>query len=463
MKTLRRFTPKTCITLVASLILSVFTINAQTILDSDTQSFRVAGYLRTGLGGSEGGDVMATFQIPGALNKFSLGNQADTYGEVEFDYRYFIDKESGKSIDAIWMVSYFERFGSEYAMFFHRAEQLYFRFNNLFNHGETIWAGKRFYNRRAIYMLDRQWLNPGQGGIGLGVENLFNISGSKEDIRFGVWQFRNKNVTSAYNGEVGTIYNYNFDIRWIHHPICENLNINAAINVAYRQRNFDLGYDGAWGFGAFGWIDYENGNITNTTALLFRQGATQPINHWTGKSDIENPLNNNIILNDLSKSYTVELNSEFLYDNKETFAINATFVGAIRNYGTTPHYAYTSTISLENIYDSESVEGYSDGKMFYWLALGVRPTYYLAKNFRLTAEVTQEFVNNRQLGVGGNMTRFTFSPELALSKGYFARPILRPAVSYARWNSGLEGYIGGDVYNDTTHGFTYSLQFEIWW
>lgn len=61
MKTIRRFTPKICIAFAASLILSVITINAQTILDSDTQSFRVAGYLRTGLGGSEGGDVMATF------------------------------------------------------------------------------------------------------------------------------------------------------------------------------------------------------------------------------------------------------------------------------------------------------------------------------------------------------------------------------------------------------------------
>ncbi len=435
--------------------------SAQTILDDNTQAFRVSGYLRTGIGKSEGGATQATFQMPGALNKFSLGNQADTYGEVEFDYTYFLDKERGKSIDAVWMISYFEPFGSDNNMMFNKSEQLYLKFNNLFNRGESIWAGKRFYDRHAIYMLDRQWLNPGQGGWSFGMENLLNISGSKEDIRFGFWQFRDEGVTSAYNAKVGDILNYNFDLRWIHHPISENLNINTAINLSYRQRNKNLGYKNAWGVGLFGWLDYESGYTTNTTAVLFRQGATQPVNHWIGKSEIENPYNNNIILNDINKSYTIEVNNDFLYDNKESFAFNATAVGAIRNHGTAPSYANEITPTLNTTYNN--VEGYSDGQMFYWLALGVRPIYYLGKNVRLATELTQEFVDNKQLGVSGNMTKITLTPELTLSKGYYSRPVLRPAVTYARWSNDLKGYIGGDVYNKDTDGFTFSLQFEIWW
>ena len=65
---------------------TTFNVKAQTIFEKVNHTFKTSGYLRTGVGRSEGGETQAHFQMPGAQNKYSLGNQADTYGELEFDY-----------------------------------------------------------------------------------------------------------------------------------------------------------------------------------------------------------------------------------------------------------------------------------------------------------------------------------------------------------------------------------------
>ena len=171
---------------------------AQTIIENDDHKFKVSGYLRTGVGRSEGNNTQAHFQMPGALNKYSLGNQADTYGELGFDYTHYLNKDKTKSIDAIWMTSIYENFGTKGKMNYNFTEQLYLRTNNLLGKGESIWIGNRFYDRRAIHMLDRQWINPGQKGWGVGIENLLNRT-TEEDLKFAMWGFKRKNVISYIN------------------------------------------------------------------------------------------------------------------------------------------------------------------------------------------------------------------------------------------------------------------------
>ncbi|MDO6425282.1 carbohydrate porin, partial [Saccharophagus degradans] len=79
--------------------------------------------------------------------KFSLGNQADTYGELEFDYTRYINKEKNQSIDVVWMTSFYEAFGTENEMQFDKTAQLYVRGNNLLGNKEVLWIGKRYYHR----------------------------------------------------------------------------------------------------------------------------------------------------------------------------------------------------------------------------------------------------------------------------------------------------------------------------
>lgn len=439
-------------------ICSVNNANAQTIFKTDYNELKVSGYIRTGIARENGGDTPVGLQMPGALNKFSLGNQPDTYTELEIDYMHYLDHNKTKSVEVRWMTSYYEAFKSKDHMNFNPTEQLYVRLNNLFNHGETIWFGKRFYDRYAIHMLDRQWLNPGQKTIGLGMENLLPESKSVgTDIKWGIWRFNRKDVISYKNQKEGNLENYTADVRLVKLPIGGDFKANFALNYVWRKANNKLGYKTNHGLGAFTWIDYLKGNISNTTALLYRKGSKITEDHWTGMSIIENSNNDQVVLNDLSKAYSIELNNNFLYDDKEKFAINGALMAVYKDLGTKP-----------KIYSDGSFTDYgnkSTGSTISWIGLGIRPMYYVCKQFRLTAEVTQEFINNKSMGAKGNMTKLAFTPEFSLSKGFYSVPVLRPYIAYARWSDELKGYIasGSEKFSKQTSGWMFGLQFEMWW
>lgn len=432
---------------------------SQTIFKTDCNQLKVSGYIRTGFARETGGATPVGLQMPGALNKFSLGNQPDTYTELEFDYLHYINNNRTKSIEVRWMTSYYEAFKTKDQMNFNPTEQLYVRLNNLQNRGETIWFGKRFYDRYAIHMLDRQWLNPGQKTIGLGMENLLPESKTiGTDIKWGIWRFdRSKDVISYLNQKKGNIENYTADVRLVKLPVGGNFKANFALNYVWRRANDELGYKTDHGLGAFTWLDYLKGNISNTAAFLYRKGSKITDNHWTGMSILENPGNDNIVLHDLSKAYSIELNNNFLYDDKEKFAINGILMAVYKDLGTKP-----------KMYTNGSFTDYgtkSTGSTIAWLGLGVRPIYYICKQFRLTVEVTHELIHNKSEGAKGNMTKLSFTPEFALSKGFYSVLVLRPYITYARWSDGLKGYIaaGSEKFSKKTSGLMFGLQFEIWW
>ncbi len=450
---------KTILFFIISFLCSIFismSAVAQTIVDNGTDKFRVTGYLRTGAGASEGGETQADFQMPGAVNRYILGNQADTYGELAFDYTHYLNSDKTKSLDAFWMVAAHAPYGAELNMSFNKTEQLYLKANNLLGKGESIWIGKRYYERQSIYMLDRFWLNPGQGGWGGGIENLLN-KGTDEDLKIAAWQLKNRDITSYLNSEQGDITTYTLDIRWVNKPISERANLNLALNFSHRMKSEELGYEARDGYGVFAWLDYTHKNITNTTALLFRHGSNISVNQWTGISQRENPYNDNLVTNDLNGAYSIEVNNNFLYDNEDNFAINAILMFVAQDYGTTPYYAEGRTRSY--IEDR--------GSMFFWASVGTRAMYYVSKYFRPTVELSYEYGRSEQLDTRGSLGKITFSPELSLNKGYFSRPVLRPFVNYALWSDGLKGHVGttpmGAPYGDKTDGFTYGVQFEIWW
>ena len=447
-------------------------LRAQTLAETDQYKFGVSGYIRTGIGYSEGKKTQAHFQMPGALNKFSLGNQADNYGEFEFDYTHYLNKDKSKSIDAVVMLAYYQDFGTDKSTSLSRTKQLYIRSNNLFGNGESIWVGKRYYHRQAIHLLDRQWINPGQEGPGMGIENLLH-NNTNEDLKFAAWSFAETGVNSFKNENQGNLDSYTFDARWVHKPISETSNLNIAVNYSYRAKNEVLGYKTRQGFGLFSWLDYKKKYITNTTAILFRQGANISIDHWTGVAQKENSGNDNIIRNDLRKAYTLEINNNFLYDDKDKFAFNGSFLALIRDYGTAP-YVYRA---IDNETSSSYISSMppptkpsltlGSGSMFYWLSLGGRFMYYISNQFKLSLELTHEYIHNEHIGVSGNLSKISFTPEFSLSKGFYSRPVLRPLITYAAWSDDLRGYIGttpvGAPFTNKTSGLTYGLQFEIWW
>lgn len=425
-------------------------MKAVPMVETNNYAFGISGYLRTGIGTSKGGKTQANFQAPGPQNKYSFGNQADTYGELEFDYTHYLNDDHSKWIDTVWMVSVYEPFDGDSS--FNKTEQLYIKGNNLFDNDIDVWFGKRFYERQAIHLLDRQWNNAGQGGVGLGVEDLLN-NDTDEDVKIALFQFQDDDITSFSNGETGNIQSYSLDTRWVHIPLSDTRKLNINASLSFRPEDEKLGYDAKYGAGLSIWQDYAKGYITDTTAIVIRQGADVPINHWDSGSEKENPGNDNIIRNDLDQAYCIELNNNFLYDD-ENWAFNGIILAQFRDYGEAPHaYGGPTAANL--------------GDQLIWLSLGGRGMYYVNDQFRLALELTNDYISNDQEDISGSLRKITFCPEFALGKGFYTRPVLRPFITYASWDDDLIGFVGtgpGDSpYGDENSAVTAGIQFEIWW
>jgi maltoporin len=428
-------------------------MKATPMVDTEDYAFGISGYLRTGIGTSKGGNTQAAFQAPGPQNKYSLGNQPDTYGELEFDYMQYLGPDKDKNIEAVWMVSGWEAFDSD-SMTYNLTEQLYGRANNLFGNEVDIWVGRRFFERQAIHMLDRQWNNPGQAGEGIGIEGLFGNKPGEHDLKITGFHFKDGDVTSYLNGNHDNLHTYALDARWVKFPLNDQWDLNASATYSVRVENENLGYETKHGLGVSTWLDYAEGDFSNQAGLVIRQGANVPINHWDSAAEKENPGNDGLIRNDLDEAYCIELNNNWLYDNKETWALNIVNILQFRDHGTAPHeYGSAADPNL--------------GSEEFWFSMGGRFIYYVAEQFRLSVQLSNDYVDNRQEDIKGHLSMIAFTPELSLAKGYYSRPVIRPFVTYARWSGDFEGYVGtgpgSAPYGMQTDGLTAGVQFEIWW
>lgn len=107
----------------------------------------VNGYLRTGIGWS-GGRQMVNFNAPESIHKFRLGNEANHYGELQFNYRYK-NKDSVNLYEVSYMMSKFIPYGSNDYKQFPETAQLYGKINKVIKNA-NLWVGKRYYDRRNV-------------------------------------------------------------------------------------------------------------------------------------------------------------------------------------------------------------------------------------------------------------------------------------------------------------------------
>ena len=82
-------------------------------------------------------------------------------------------------------------------------------------------------------------------------------------------------------------------------------------------------------------------------------------------------------------------------------------------------------------------------------------------------EVGLDYVDNEIIDAEGNLLKSTLALQLAKSRGYYSRPVLRLFGTYATWSDAFRGLIGnspGDApYGDDTSGWTIGTQIEAWW
>ncbi|WP_407498710.1 carbohydrate porin [Elizabethkingia anophelis] len=417
------------------------------------------GYFRTTIGESDGGGVMTNFIAPGALSRYRLGNEPNTYAELEIGYNHRLEKSSKRSFDVVLMLSGFSALGSGDSFNMNHVSQLYAKMNNAVGDAD-VWIGKRYYARRDYHIIDYFWYNPGQEAqVGMGVENIRGKD-HVDDISVALFSFENKDVRGlnvAEGGlERGILRSYTVDAKWGNIGLSENGSLSLWGRYSRRHSNKALGYSLTHGFGAGLWHDQRNilgGMGSNNFQFSYKKGSVISQSQYVGTPVYETFGDDHFQTYDLSKAYAVEFSDQLVYELDERYAFNALLLYRMEDRGIVSG-------------DSLGSGFFSRGRQVHWFSVGGRFLKYFHRHFNMALEVGSDYVNNQPIGRHGWLTKLTLAPQLSWDYGFYSRPVLRPFLTYALWSRSLIGAIGhgrGGVFSNVNRGFTYGLSFELFW
>jgi maltoporin len=405
---------------LGALVASAFATSAS------AQGIEFNGYLRTGVGGTSEGGNQACFS--GAFpirSKFRLGNECETYGEVQFGYGF--GKKDGAYGKYVLMLAVQNGDESDYSniedgSFTLANRQNYVQLGGIFGRGALqdakLWIGKRYYNRHDIHINDYfYWNNSGQG---VGIEDV-DAGGAK--MAFSYHQ----------NGGNGA-------------PVAAI----ASKRVSARMYGISTNPGGTLeGELVYLWGSTASDAPTSKGTMLF----------------LEHTQNNAFGLGGFNKLAVVfgnKLGSGFEWlptyaggdgadGNGSSFRVHEQLYFDLK--GTNWSGMFTTSYA-----QSDCCGG--DQK---WFNIGVRPQYNFSDNFGIATEVGYD---QGQSGNGptAKIAKLTVAPQFSLTNGFWARPVIRFFVTYAKWNSangdaGTQGVFGPGA----TDGLSYGAQVEAWW
>ncbi|MBT2622183.1 carbohydrate porin [Chryseobacterium sp. ISL-6] len=400
--------------------------------------FSINGYIRTGIGGTDGGQ-MVNFVTPENLHKFRLGNEANHYGELQFNYRYR-NKDSVNLYEVTYMMAKYIPFGSDGYKQFPETAQLYGKINKVVKNA-NIWLGKRYYDRRNVELLDYFWINSAQNSqIGLGLENYQIKNAGNLNLALIRFKYGNNNSHS-----------YAADLRYLDVPVSQFSKLNFLGQYSIETENKLMNTQKHNGYALGTWYTYSKKNITHTSTILFRKGSSITENGYTGKTIREYRDSKRIY--DLDKASSLDIINNFVYDDKRRHAIQASLTYQYRNFG-------TGDLDQNEIMMTDKASKN-------WMSVGFRYMYYINKYFNLALEAGNDYMKSDRSGLEGSLQKVTFSPQITLNYGYYSRPVFRPFITYAHWSESFKGITGESLLNNRlirkTQGVSIGLQLEMWW
>lgn len=429
---------------ILGLILSLVFLNgySQNIKNAGHSEWTSHGYLRTGIGGTCNGE-MVDFVTPNNLHKYRMGNEANHYAELQFDYHYN-DTKNKPLFEATYMMAKYIPYGDDYTIQFPQTTQLCGRINDVIDNAD-IWVGKRYYDRRNIELLDYFWLNSGKNSeVGFGIENI-NVG--KGILNISVFKFNNPTI---YQNNVYKRNALTLDIRRLDIPLGDNSKLNFLLQLNRTRKNEDLNLDNAYGAALGAWYTFNKNKINYTGSVIFRKGSSIMENIYSGNKTSE--IQNNIRIYDLSKASSLDITNNFLYDDKSKQAIQVSITYHYKDYG------------IGNVSNNIPI---NNERAYNWFSVGFRYLYYISKNFNLALEAGNDYVKDSKDKIEGSLQKITFSPQISWNYGYYSRPVLRPFITFSRWSNSFQGITGINKYNtqlvNKNEGVSYGLQLEIWW
>lgn len=283
-----------------------------------------------------------------------------------------------------------------------------------------VWIGKRFYNRHDIHMNDYYyWTNNGSGaGI--------------EEIKAGPVKLAFAYMQNSPNGQ----------------PLVDSSNNPTVAAKRYSMRFYDISF---------------TDNLKFEGELVAIQGSSpNPAGTKGSGQSLFLQLNQNGVLGGYN-NVAVVLGKDLGGDGFEwlpTYAGGGEAKASSFRIHDNLYFDFKGTNitgTATASYAKVTHPGQSD---LVWKSIGIRPQYNFTKNFSIAAELGHDQGENG--ASKPSLTKFTIAPQLALSPGAWARPVLRAFVTHANWNADAGTQANG-VFGTKTSGTTFGVQAEAWW
>ena len=316
--------------------------------------------------------------------------------------------------------------------------------------GYQIWAGKRFYQRKDIHILDLYYLN--NSGYGAGIEGIDVGMGN---LAFAVTKWANDG-TSDYNRNV-----YKLDARWNGIPVGPLGNLDASVIYAL----------------PFISEQQEANAVGNARANRANSGALVTLDLNTAvNSDSVNLMNHFVVQYGTNGFGYIGSNDNHAGDNYSP-DIDDTGVRVI-NWGTLDAGNFGLGYSLiwahvDNGDDHPAADGinFTTPRSGWTYSIVLRPEYKWTEFTRTTLELgysaqkTNGWVANTKYE-DPDVYKVTLAQQFTPGKGFWTRPAIRFYVSYIGGDEFANGWNPGYKNKNKDgdeHQITVGTQVEAWW
>ena len=419
------------------------------ILSAHAGAVDFKGYARSGIGWTGSGGAQQCFQATGAQSKYRLGNECETYAELKLGQEVW--KEGDKSFYFDTNVAYSVSQQNDWESTSPAFREANVQGKNLIDWlpGSTIWAGKRFYQRHDVHMIDFYYWDI--SGPGAGLENI--------DVGFG-----KLSLAATRSSESGGSATF-ADRDALGNRVYDNIVPNDVFDVRLAQMEINPG--GTLELG----VDYGHTNVPDNYYL--QPDASK--DGWMFTAE-----HTQSILKGYNK-FVLQYATDAMTSNGKGVPQG----GSINNDGSMWRVLDHGAVSLADDWDMMYVAMYQDINLdnnngTKWWTVGVRPMYKWTPIMSTLLEVGYDNVKSQKTGDSNNQYKITLAQQWQAGDSIWSRPAIRLFATYAKWDekwgyangdSGA-GYTSGVAYNDTSaktfsrgdsDEWTFGAQMEIWW
>ncbi|MBQ4926214.1 MULTISPECIES: maltoporin [Citrobacter] len=424
------------------------------------------GYARSGIGWTGSGGEQQCFQATGAQSKYRLGNECETYAEIKLGQEVW--KEGDKSFYFDTNVAYSVAQQNDWEGTDPAFREANVQGKNLIEWlpGSTIWAGKRFYQRHDVHMIDFYYWDI--SGPGAGIENIdlgfgkLSLAASRSQEAGGSYTFSSQNIYDRTKDTANDV----FDVRLA--QLATNTDGMLELGVDYGRANTTDDYSLADGASKDGWMftaehtqsmlkGYNKFVVQYATDSMTTQGkGLNQGSYGSSTTTIEDPVTgvktnyaNNVINNNGSLVRILDHGAISLGDKWDLM-----YVGMYQN------------LDMDNDLGTE------------WYTVGIRPMYKWTPIMSTLMEVGYDNVKSQQTGDRNSQYKITLAQQWQAGDSIWSRPAIRVFATYAKWDEEW-GYVkkGNDVtkyaaatnsgISTTSRGdsdeWSFGAQMEIWW